>query len=99
MGYYTNYELEIVEGGDYNTDYEEVVAEQVDYNPFEEETKWYHHEKDMVNVSKKHPKVLFKLKGEGEEAGDLWVNYYKDGKSQHCPGVITFDEYDESKLS
>ena len=60
--------------------------------------KWYDHELDMKEVSKGFPGVLFTLKGEGEEAGDLWVKYFKDGKMQSCPAKIVFDSYDESKL-
>jgi hypothetical protein len=52
----------------------------------------------MKEVSKQHPDIVFELHGEGEEAGDIWYKYYKNGKMQVCKGHITFDEYDESKL-
>jgi len=60
--------------------------------------KWYDHETDMKEVSKEFPGVLFTLRGEGEESGDLWLKYFKDGKMQSCPAKIVFDSYDESKL-
>lgn len=63
-----------------------------------ESVKWYEHEEDMLNLSIQFPNVIFILKGEGEEAGDIWYKYFKDGKLQQAPGKITFDEYDESKL-
>jgi hypothetical protein len=52
----------------------------------------------MRKVSKHYPDLVFKLSGEGEESGDVWVEYYKNGKMQRCSTKITFDEYDESKL-
>lgn len=98
MGYYTRFELEVISGGDYETDYEEVVREQVDYNPFDDETKWYSFEKDMREVSKKHPNVLLKLSGEGEENGDLWEAYFLNGKMQMCKAKIEYDDFNESLL-
>lgn len=98
MGYYTRFKLEVVSGGDYETDYEEVVSEQVDYNPFSDETKWYSFEKDMKEVSRQHPKVVFELSGEGEEAGDLWKAYFKDGKMQMCKARIEYDNFDEAQM-
>src|SRR5881394_2305568 len=48
----------------------------------EESTKWYDHEADMKALSAEFPKVLFTLRGEGEESGDVWVKYFKNGKMQ-----------------
>lgn len=61
-------------------------------------TKWYDRDKDMKAFSLKYPDVLFKLNGEGEESGDIWNTYYKNGKSQTCQAIITFEPFDESKL-
>jgi hypothetical protein len=98
MGYYTRFELEIYSGDDCITDYREVIEEQVDYDPFDDETKWYDYEKDMKAVSKKHPKVVFKISGVGEEQPNLWEAYFKDGKMQMCKAKITFDSFDENAL-
>ena len=103
MGYYTSHELD-VETGEH-----ELIAELVNNNEdiayaidedgeSQESCKWYRHEKDLRAFSKKHPEALFKLSGEGEESGDIWIEYYKDGKMQRCKGKITFDEYKESEL-
>lgn len=64
----------------------------------EAETTWYEHEEDMKKFSEKYPTLLFTLHGTGEETGDLWRAYFKNGKVQNCPAIITFDPYDKSKL-
>lgn len=64
----------------------------------DEERKWYECDYDMLELSKQFPNELFILKGSGEEQGDLWINYYKNGKRQTCVAKITFDEFDENKL-
>ncbi len=61
--------------------------------------KWYDHEVDMRRLSAQFPDVLFTLNGSDENNEDIWIEYYKGGKMQRCPAIITFDEYDESKLS
>ena len=60
--------------------------------------KWYDHDDDMLELSKQFPETVFCLYGEGEYSEDMWYTYYKNGKMQHCPAIITFDKYDESKL-
>jgi len=100
MGYYTRHKLEIVEGNDYVTDYEKEISELADYgNCFEDEIKWYDHQKNMVEYSKRHPKVVFKLSGEGEESGDIWTEYYQDGKMQREKAEIKVAGFDKSKLT
>ena len=65
----------------------------------DESSKWYEHDEEMLEMSKAFPEIVFYLHGEGEESGDLWFTYYKNGKKQYCPARIEFDEYDESKLT
>lgn len=60
--------------------------------------KWYDHEKEVSDFSKIYPDVLFELSGEGEESGDIWKKYFKNGKMQLCQVKMTFDPFDESKL-
>ena len=64
----------------------------------EEWNKWYEHDEEMLELSKHFPNVVFCLDGEGEENGDIWRTYYKNGKKQYCPAKIIFDDYDERKL-
>ena len=99
MGYYTRHELEVLQGDDYKTDYEQEISELADCGScFCDEIKWYEHEKDMRAYSLKHPETVFVLKGEGEEAGDIWVEYYKNGKMQREKAKIVVDDYNESLL-
>lgn len=99
MGYYTWYRIEIT------PDSEEVrafidAAANLSYALDEDgdSCKWYNHEDDMLRLSREFPDILFELHGEGEEAGDLWRKYFKNGKVQRCPAIITYDAFDESKL-
>lgn len=63
-----------------------------------ESCKWYDYNEELAKFSKKYPNWLFILSGEGEEAGDIWKNYYLNGKVQQAVAKITFDEFDEKKL-
>ncbi|MEK4006519.1 hypothetical protein [Paenibacillus sp. FSL H3-0333] len=103
MGYYTQYELDFV-GNIEPNDYEEIQVyirsdDTMQYAIVDEqECKWYDHEKDMIQMSKRFPYVVFMLRGQGEESGDLWVKYFKDGKRQIAEARITYDEFDSNKL-
>jgi len=98
MGYYTNFDLEVLEGEEY-LDYKEEISKISKYNNcFNDSISWYRHEDDMRKFSKKHPKTLFKLSGHGEDNEDIWIEYYLNGKMQRTKAKITFDEFDKSKL-
>jgi hypothetical protein len=56
------------------------------------------HPEDMKAMSLHFPNTLFLLEGEGEESGDVWKEYYLNGKSQRCQAQLVFDKFDESKL-
>ncbi len=99
MGYYTRFELQILEGDDYNTDYKKEISELSDYSYcFGDSIKWYDHKQDMINYSKNHPNTLFLLIGEGEEQPDMWREYYKNGLSHRIVGVMTFEDFDIKSL-
>lgn len=59
---------------------------------------WRDYEEELKSFSKKYPTWLFTLKGEGEEAMDLWVAYFLDGKMQKEKAKITFADFDAQKL-
>ena len=80
-------------------DKDEVTRELVNLSGYEhlfdgDTHKWYDYDENMLEISRKYPDLLFILSGEGEESGDLWRNYYKNGKSQRCNAVITYGEFD-----
>jgi hypothetical protein len=52
--------------------------------------RWYDHEKDLREFSTEYPTHLFTLRGEGEEGGDLWVLYVKNGEFQREKAQITY---------
>jgi hypothetical protein len=54
---------------------------------------------DMLRVSKKYPNVIFSLYGNGEENGDMWVEYFMNGKVQTERAVITYADFDPEKLN
>lgn len=62
------------------------------------ECKWYEHEKEMRELSKEFPDVVFKLHGEGEDNGDIWIKYFTNGKMQYCPAEMLFPPFNKMKL-
>ena len=102
MKYYTRHELEVQQGSndliqELRLDY--ASAEYaIDRNGNTKNTAtWYEHEADMKLFSSKHPEALFMLSGEGQGL-DLWRQYYKNGKVQHCKGVITYPAFNSDLL-
>lgn len=96
MGYNTYHSLYVNEVK--NPEHELALSKMADYLVFEESCTWYEHEADLKEYSAKFPDLLFKLRGEGEETLDAWIKYFKNGKMQHCPAKVTFDDFDELKL-
>ncbi len=103
MGYYTNHELEIVDGdigliSELRNCCEEASYAIDDTGSEEQGCKWYDHEKDLREFSTKHPAALFVLNGEGEENGDIWREYYRNGKMQRCKAVIAMPKFNPALL-
>lgn len=108
MGYHTTYTLRT-----YNDDRDiSEILENISSNEFDwlgyaidecgdycDSVNWYNHEEDMKVLSSRFPDVTLELYGEGEESGDVWNKYFKNGKMQVCRAKITFDGYDENKLT
>lgn len=105
MGYNTRFNLTILEG---DKTVNEIMKENEDFDGLHyaiddngesiETVKWYNHSEDMIKLSKKYPDIVFSLKGDGEEQGDSWYKYFKNGKVQECRAKITYDPYDEKEL-
>ncbi len=64
----------------------------------EEPIKWYSVESDLTEFSLLYPEALFELLGEGEESGDIWKLYAKNGKSYREYARIEFDMFDPTRL-
>ena len=107
MGYYTQYSFE-VKFTDGTSD-EEVIADLRDTNDnaeyainadgsTKEECKWYDHVAELKEFSKRYPSAVLALAGEGEEGGDLWVKYFRNGKCQKCPAQIVYSPFNPDKL-
>ena len=107
MGYYTDFTLEIEHDGKpvKGKKVDEILLRLTDisqYN-FEDLEVWYNHKWydwkiHMRALSKEYPELLFTLDGKGEEHGDLWKAYFKNGKVQTAEAIIGFAPFDESKL-
>lgn len=70
MGYYTDYQLEVLGSVDDNLPKE--IFEELDL-------KWYEHEKDVKEISLKYNYCIFILYGIGEEYDDLWKKIFING--------------------
>ena len=53
-----------------------------------EATMWETHEADLREFSKHYDDFVITLYGQGDEAGDMWVKYFKNGKMQYEPAEI-----------
>lgn len=103
MGYQTSHELTMVKGSndliselrEFSEEASYAIADNGDTGG---QCKWYRHRDEMVAFSKLHPNELFKLSGEGEQAGDIWDEYYKNGKIQICNAVITKPNFNSELL-
>jgi hypothetical protein len=94
MGYYTQFDIE-----DNPTDVVQAITEASGYGCLRHDVvKWYRWKEDVASVSKRFPDKLIKISGEGEEAGDIWKAYFKNGKYQYTKAELRFEDYDESKL-
>lgn len=103
MGYNTTYSLKLHEPiinpiqvlCEENEDAAHCLTNEGDSN---ESGKWYDHEQDLQAISTRFPNHVFELRGEGEESGDVWVKYFKNGKVQASKAEIRLEPFDESKL-
>lgn len=95
MGYYTKFDI-----SDNPETVQEAIEEQSNYSwdHGQMEGKWYKYEEDCRKVSKDFPNLVLVVEGHGEEQGDDWIAYFKDGKMQRVNAVVTYAPFDESKL-
>lgn len=96
MGYYTTYDIsansskiqDAIENKSGDTFYEGLVSE----------VKWYSWHQDCLEISKSYADQLIVVEGDGEEQGDQWKAYFKNGKSQVCKAIVTFEKFYQNKL-
>lgn len=109
MGYRTTFTLEITEMPDERTTPDDALAELLatneeaaycldDEGQPKESGKWYDHTDHLREFSKRHPHLLFKLSGEGEENDDIWDEYYLNGKVQQAKATIMKPPFDPEQL-
>lgn len=96
MGYYTTYKVTSDADGDDEETFGKVLEALAEYTPdafFGGDTiKWYEHEEHMRKLSLMYPEVSFRLDGEGEESGDVWVKWFKNGKMAEWRLVVSLPE-------
>lgn len=63
-----------------------------------ESMKWYEHEDEIGKFSKKYPIEIFVLTGKGENEGDHWVKYFKNGQVHKGTVTIVLSPFKESEL-
>lgn len=96
MGYYTRYDI-----SENPQTVQDAIEQKSQYNFYSgqsDKVKWYDWQKDCLEVSKDFPNLVIKIEGGGEEQGDQWKAYIKDGKIQIAKAIVTFEAFDESKL-
>ena len=108
MGYYTNYNLTAKNNDDTMVDIEKINNFLDDCYGFEasdtaewelSEAKWYDHIEDLKKLSTMcGEKTLFYLHGEGEENGDVWDEYYRNGKMIHYKPEVIWPKFKETDL-
>lgn len=89
MGYYTRYDIRILDAKTpAETDAVLAALEKVSgyVGLTEGAIKWYAHEADCLQVSREFPGITIRLYGEGEEQGDVYVKFFKNGMMEvHKP--------------
>ena len=107
MGYQTKFSLKTEPKIKLNLDELSTMSDGYNWEELDEYVygiddcvKWYDHRKHMENFTKnkKYKDILFLLEGEGEESGDIWRQYHKNGKSLHYQAILTFPDFKEKDL-
>lgn len=82
MGYSTFYTLQLADASP--QDHVAIGREAADGDVLADiidqpDCRWYEHEADLQRISAKYPHVVFRLAGDGEESGDVWVKWFLNG--------------------
>jgi hypothetical protein len=109
MGYYTRFSLAVYDKNQEVDDsifpefnnknlYDNDLSIQNLIDDVADSMKWYDHEDDMLEISKLYPDLVFVLDGDGEEAGDVWREFYQDGKTYRWELEAKRPSFDKKKL-
>lgn len=106
MGYYTTYTLTASDQEALNHIVNKRLEDEEDEsfikflekydNAFSGNCKGYEHESELAEASREFPEVLFTLEGHGEERGDSWIKYFKNG--QVNDSILTFSDFNPEKM-
>jgi len=95
MGYYTYYTLDVdpwdmdMNDDDFDREMNLLGTESLNQGMFTVRDlvygdgatcKWYEHEAEMLELSKRYPRLLFSLHGWGEDRYDIWSQFFLDGQ-------------------
>ena len=98
MGYYTRFRLGVGKEGSgslpegFGDAFDTLTGYRLAAIDDGEGAKWYDWVGDMLELSLRWPEVLFRLEGKGEEAGDHWVAYFRNGRHQEVRAQIPVHE-------
>lgn len=105
MGYYTHYTLEILKDPNnqeekFYKEFEKLAGEiALDFKKdLCVKAKWYNWEDDMITLSKKFPKMLFILNGDGEERLNMWVAHFCNGKCNYREMSPHWEEFNPEEF-
>lgn len=105
MGYYTSYSLSVTGPEEFMDEFKQYAGSGATFGQYDlavkqwlvddlDEMKWYDWKDDVADISERFPFLLFEVTGEGEEAGDLWHAYARNGKVSVVRAQITFPKID-----
>jgi hypothetical protein len=63
-----------------------------------DEVSWTNFDIDLAKFSKKYPKVLFTMRGEGSGVMDIWIHYARNGKYYAEMAEIVYPKFNSKKL-
>ena len=104
MGYYIYADLEVKSKdekeiiADFRNTYETAKHALDEYGGRNDEVSWTNYDTDLAEFSKKYPKVLFTMYGEGSGIMDFWVLYVKNGNYYMEWGKVSYPKYNPKKL-
>ena len=103
MGYYTDFYLMIKPDQEIP---DELLEEYIDDGGSTIEdiyessysANWIEWEREMIDISKKYPKLEFTLDGNGDDVDDVWRAFFKNGKNYYWCVEAHRPEFDEDLL-